>query len=159
MNRLLWLAGILAIVLIGVAAGLRVTGHDPAVWHVDPTQTERTGRDNDFLAAPAGTTVAETDEVLAPKAIAPRDLLFLFDSIARNAPRTKVIGGSVEDLHITYMQRSPLFAFPDYVSVKAVESAEGAALVIWSRSRFGYSDLGVNRERIEGWLAAMGPQG
>ena len=61
-----------------------------------------------------------------------------------------------DGLAATYVQTSALLAFPDYISVKAVPVGDGAGLVIWSRSRFGKSDLGVNRERIEEWLAKLG---
>ena len=75
--------------MLGVAIGFRFIGHDPAVWHADPLTTERTGRPNDYLTAPAGTTSAEPDVVLASRDLPARDLLFLFDSIAANAPRTR----------------------------------------------------------------------
>ena len=151
-----WLLGVAVIAMIGVAIGFRVIGHDPGVWHVDPVTAERTGRPNDYLVSPEDVATAEIDTGFAPAEVAPRDLLFLFDSIASNTTGTKAIGGSVDDLHVTYVQQSALFGFPDYVSVKAVETDKGAALVIWSRSRFGYSDMGVNKARIDGWLADMG---
>jgi len=28
-------------------------------------------------------------------------------------------------------------------------------LIIWSRSVYGYSNMGVNRARVAGWLAAL----
>ena len=46
----------------------------------------------------------------------------------------------------------------DPIDVPAIErrSGEGrSALVILSRSRFGKSDLGVNRARITQWLEAL----
>ena len=54
------------------------------------------------------------------------------------------------------MQRSRFIGFPDYVTVKAVALERGAALIVYSRSRYGRSDFGVNRTRVEAWLAALG---
>lgn len=156
MRRLKWLAILLVIATAGVAIGLRMLAHDAAAWHVDPATAERPGRDNDFLIAPEGTTAAPPDVIAQTRPVSPRDLLFQFDAIARNATRTQVVGGSVEDGWITYVQRSALFGFPDYVSVRAVPVGEEAGLIIWSRSRFGYSDMGVNRARVEDWLSRMG---
>ncbi|MFK7943937.1 MAG: DUF1499 domain-containing protein [Paracoccaceae bacterium] len=156
MRRLTWLLVLSVVVTIGAAVAFRVIGHDPAIWHVDPATTERTGRDNDYLIAPEGAANAEIDTVFTEAQVAARDLLFLFDSIASNASRTRPIAGSVDELHITYLQQSLVFGFPDYVSVKAVETPDGAGLVIWSRSRFGFSDMGANKSRVDGWLAAMG---
>lgn len=156
MRRLVWFAGIIAVVLVGVAIGLRVVGDDPQVWHADPITVERPGRDNDYLVAPDGVRVTDADGQVAWSELPPRDLLFLFDAIARNAPGTSVVAGSVDAGHITYVQRSLVFGFPDYVSVKAVEEDAGTGLVIWSRSRFGYSDMGVNKSRVDRWMAQAG---
>lgn len=153
---LTWLLGVAVIAMVGVAIGFRFIGHDPGMWHADPLTTERTGRPNDYLIAPEGLAAAEPDAVFTARDLPGRELIFLFDSIASNAPRTRVIGGSVDELHVTYLHQSALFGFPDYISVKVVEQEGGAALAIWSRSRFGYSDMGVNRDRVERWLAAMG---
>ncbi len=64
-----------------------------------------------------------------------------------------------DSLMITYVQRSRVFGFPDCLTVKAVaiESTgeAGAGLIIWSRARYGRSDFGVNRARVEAWLAAL----
>ncbi|MEM1299760.1 MAG: DUF1499 domain-containing protein [Pseudomonadota bacterium] len=151
-----WLLVVAVVAMAGVAVGFRFVGHDPSIWHADPLTTDRTGRPNDFLAGPAGAMASEPDAALAGRDLPPRELLFLFNSIASNAPRTRVIGGKLDDLHVTYVQQSALFGFPDYISVKVVEEGDGSALAIWSRSRFGYSDMGVNRDRVERWLAAMG---
>ena len=37
------------------------------------------------------------------------------------------------------------------------DGAEGPLLVINARSRFGEGDMGVNRARVEDWLARLGP--
>ncbi len=138
----------------------RLVPDDPARWHVDPAVAERTGAPNDYLVAPAGATVAPPDRIAEAHALSPRELLLAFDAVATSAPRTFRIAGSPDDDRITYVQRSRVFGFPDYVSVKAVEVPGGSALIVWSRSRFGYGDLGVNRARVDDWLAKLGePRG
>lgn len=154
-----WLKWLVLALLIGVvvaAIGFRVAGHDPNLWHVDPAVAERPGKDNDFLIAPAGATVAPTDAVFATREVDAEALLFQFDSIASNAARTSVIAGSVSEGMITYAQRSLVFGFPDYITVKALKIDDRAGLIVWSRSRYGYSDMGVNRQRVEIWLGRMG---
>ena len=156
MKRLTGLAIFLVLAFVGAGIGLRLAGHDPAVWHVDPASAKRPGRDNDFLIAPEGAVAATPDAVSAVHPVAPDVLLFQFDAVARNSPRVSVVAGSVEEGRITYVQRSLVLGFPDYITVNAVPAGDGAALVVWSRSRYGYSDVGVNRERVERWLAGMG---
>lgn len=146
-----------ALVLLGVGMlSVRTAGDDPARWHVDPLTAERTGRPNDYLVAPEGMAAAPVDRAAGIRDDTPGALMARFDRVARAAPRTAIIGGSVDALYVTYVQRSALIGFPDYVSVRAVPVPGGAALAVWSRSRYGYSDLGVNRARVERWLAALG---
>jgi len=132
------------------------SSHDPARWHRDPATIERSARPNDFLAAPPGATVAQIDLETTTRSEPPRDLLARFDSVTRAQPRVKVIAGSLDEGMITYVQRSRVIGFPDYITVKAVDAGEGAALIVYSRSRYGNSDLGVNEKRVTAWLAALG---
>lgn len=143
--------------LIGTAIGMRNVSDDTAIWHVDPAATERTGRPNDYLVAPTGRTTATVDRESTVHPLPPEELLFLFDAVAK--PTSTVLAGSIQDRHITYVQRSTVLGFPDYITVKAVEVDGGAALIIWSRARYGYSDLGVNKKRIDGWLAQIDKPG
>ena len=138
--------------LVALAIGMRTISDDPAQWHADPVETERTGSPNDYLVGPDGLTKAKADRAFTAETLSPEELLFLFDAVARPSARVEVLAGSVKDRHITYVQRSMVFGFPDYITVRAVKTDVGAALVIWSRSRFGVSDLGANRERIDTWL-------
>jgi uncharacterized protein (DUF1499 family) len=144
------LAGVAVLAII-----MRLVPDDPAVWHVDPVTAQRTGAPNDYLVAPEGATAAAPDRIAEVRALQPGDLLRSFDAVAMRAPRTEQIAGSADEGWITYVQRSRVFGFPDYVSVRAVEVPGGSALIVWSRSRFGHGDFGVNRARVEGWLAAL----
>lgn len=146
-----WALRLLALLVVIAAAGglaVRSVAHDPARWHVNPAEAVRSGAPNDFLAAPAGTTVATPDLLLETRD--PAAAMTALDRVARQAPRTEVVAGDPADGFVTYVQRSALIGFPDYVSVSTVEGG----IAIWSRSRFGYSDLGVNGERVRRWLAA-----
>ncbi len=156
-GRAVLLAALGVVGLIGVGcAMIWMVGHDPARWHADPLVAERTGRPNDYLVAPEGMAAAPVDRVFEPAAGSPAALMDRLHAVATAEPRVSVVAGRPEDLFVTYVQRSAVFGFPDYVSVRAVPVGEGAGLAIWSRSRFGYSDLGVNAARVERWLAALG---
>lgn len=150
---LLWALGLVALGLAataGFAVYARAVADDPAVWHVDPMGVARPGTPNHALIAPEG------GDAPAPVWRAtPAELMAAFDAVAMEAPRTARIGGGVDGLHATYVQRSRLMGYPDYVSVRALEASEGATLAVWSRARFGQSDLGVNRARLDRWLAAI----
>jgi uncharacterized protein (DUF1499 family) len=68
-------------------------------------------------------------------------------------PRTRLIAGDVTSGMLTFQTRSALWGFPDQTTV----AVTGDRLVIYGRLRFGSADLGVNKARVENWLAAVGP--
>lgn len=150
---LLWILALAVVLTIAAVVYFRTVTDDPAIWHVDPVTAERTGNPNDYIVSP-GQLRDDADRVAKVHEGDPKKLLFQFDSIA--GPSSQKLAGSLDDLHITYVHRTPLMGYPDYISVKAVESEGGSALVIFSRSRFGKSDFGVNKSRIDNWLAQMG---
>ena len=73
-------------------------------------------------------------------------------------PRTQVIAGDALLDFITLVQRSKWLGFPDAITVMAHDiGPDRATLSIWSRSRYGESDFGVNRARVTRWLADIQP--
>lgn len=131
-------------------AYIRLSPMDPQVWHVDPAKAVRTGKPNDYLLADGGDRPAiSVDET-------PEAVLARLDAAAMAEPGVTRLAGSVETGRVTYVQRTRLMGYPDAISVFAVPEGEGARLSLYSRSRYGHSDLGVNKARVERWLAALG---
>lgn len=85
----------------------------------------------------------------------PADIMKRLNDIALATPRTRSLAGSVEDGLITYVSRSRVFGFPDYTTVQVAPTESGSQITIYGRLRFGKSDFGVNRQRIQGWLQAL----
>ncbi len=145
-----WGLVLVAIAAVAVAqAAVRLAPSDPGAWHVDPAVVERPGFPGHFLVRPEDGD--STGPVFAED---PAAVLAAFDAVALSTPRTQRLVGAVADGHVTYLSRSALWGFPDYISVRAVPAEGGTRLLIFSRLRFGSSDLGVNRARVEQWLAA-----
>jgi uncharacterized protein (DUF1499 family) len=149
----------LALVLLAAGAMIyvRVAPLDAATWHVDPATAPTPETPNSFRVLAPGATPGPEEMVSPVYAVAPAQLMQAFDTMALAQPRTERLAGTPDGQgHVTYVQRTPLVAYPDYISVRAVPAGEGrSALVILSRSRFGKSDLGVNRARITQWLEAL----
>ncbi len=71
-------------------------------------------------------------------------------------PRVELLAEDEEGQQFDYVQRSARFRFPDIITVRFISvSPSQSTLAIYSRSIFGKSDLGVNRERIETWLKIL----
>lgn len=54
------------------------------------------------------------------------------------------------------VQFSRLMRYPDTVTIKFIPlGPERSTLLLYSRSHYGYGDMGVNQARVESWLAAL----
>ncbi|MEO1293880.1 MAG: DUF1499 domain-containing protein [Pseudomonadota bacterium] len=157
---------VIVLALMGLAAYLaytvRTVVHEPAEWHVDPLTVLPSETPNSFrVAIPAFTEY----EVMLEAPIYDADaqtLALAFDEFVMAQPRVERIAGTVAEGWITYVQRTETLQFPDYISVRfydleAGENADSAqaTIAIYSRSRFGYADMGVNQERVTRWMTAL----
>ena len=136
MRRGFWMAGtLLVFVLMLGMAYVRVAPLDPAQWNV-----------------PIQATSDEDQAGGAVRVIAGDEATFqALDIAARGLKRTRVLAGSVGQARITYVTRSLFFGFPDLTTI---EHADGQ-IRMFARLRFGSSDMGVNRNRLEGLIAAI----
>jgi len=56
-----------------------------------------------------------------------------------------------------FLQHSLLMRYPDTIDVQVLPAGDKqSTLAIYSRSLIGRKDFGVNRARVERWLAALG---
>ena len=70
-------------------------------------------------------------------------------------PRTTLMAEWPERRQAQWVQRSALLRFPDLINAELRPGPAGCGLFLYSRSLFGWSDLGVNRRRVAAWLAAL----
>ncbi|MDF1708206.1 MAG: DUF1499 domain-containing protein [Paracoccaceae bacterium] len=129
------LLSLVLLAVLGFGLWVRLAPSDPARWHVSIGDAGN----RDFAGAAIRTVPAS-----------PGDMARL-DRIIRATPRTTLLAGSPESGMVTYITRSRLWGFPDFTTVEA----RPGAIVIHGRLRFGSSDMGVNRARVEGWVAAL----
>lgn len=154
-------ATFLILLIVGVVGltmyKIRTAEHDVALWHVDPLTAESPLTPNFYRVAPAGSTDQKAD---LPSPIYTGDIAAIaqaFDTFVLTQRDTIRIAGSVEELWLTYVQRTPRLKMPDYVSVKFVpmETPEKVGIVVFSRSRYGNGDMGANQTRIETWIKSL----
>jgi uncharacterized protein (DUF1499 family) len=144
---------ILALVALAVfgLGYIRLAPDDVAQWHVDPQTVKRGPKPNQFVLRDGdGDAESPVFDMSAD------DLAQVFDDYALSRPRVTRLAGDPQQLWVTYIQRSKWFGFPDYISVRALPAEAGrSALVIYSRARYGGSDLGVNEARIAKWIDGL----
>jgi hypothetical protein len=147
MSRLLVL--LLGLVLPGCS------GHGaeglPVPPPMDFSRLVRPATPNTALAAPAG-FVPAPDIVTARRALAPAALYAAIRRVAASQPRTYLHVAYADRLQAHYVARSAVFNFPDLIAVQVLPDS---TLILFSRSVYGRSDFGVNRKRLERWLAAL----
>jgi hypothetical protein len=124
---------------LGLAGYIRLAPHDAGRWHL-----------------PLGDTPAQLGLVSEPGGVRalvaaedPAAALARLADVIEATSRVTRLAGDLGSGRITWVIRSAFWGFPDYLTAEI--SPQGVR--IWSRLRFGRSDLGVNRARLERWLA------
>jgi uncharacterized protein (DUF1499 family) len=150
MNPLAWLIG-----LVLPACGFPAAEGLPTPPVMDVAHIIRPSSPNTALAAPQGFS-PRPDIVTQPYQVSPDRLFALMQAVAGSEPRTYQAALFPGQLQIHYVARSAAFNFPDLIMVQVRnDGPDRSGLIIYSRSVYGRSDLGVNRKRIESWLAAL----
>ena len=163
----IWAAGLLLAAVVAGAVWVRTAPLPPDRHHLDPVDAPAPSTPNHHRLLPAGSALPGPGITQAPVwapvwAMTAEALMAEFDRVAMASPRVTRLAGSVDAGHVTYVARSRIWGFPDLVSVRSIalpEAEDGprATLAAFSRARFGQSDLGVNRARMEAWIAALPP--
>jgi uncharacterized protein (DUF1499 family) len=119
---------------------------------------ELSWRPNQFLVLPPDFAAKARAHQASPVfPLAPEQLLAAVKRVAMAEPRTSVLREDLASRSLELVQRSKLFGFPDYVDIQAFAQPNGgSALAVYSRAKYGIRDFGVNRARVQRWLAALG---
>ena len=151
MKTLFILAALGALALGLVVGWVRLAPSDPARWHVDPLSVTARGARNSFLLRDGAGADGPALRLNLPQA----EVAARLAAIAAAAPRTQVLAGQGD--FVTWVTRSALWGFPDYTSIRISPDGAGSSVAVFARARFGDSDLGVNRARVEDWLRQLSP--
>jgi len=138
----------------------RLAGN-PDLGMVDFASLARGPKPNEALACPPGHCPNYKDAMPAPvfNIEAPRIARVLADDLAM-LERTTRVDDESDPLRFRYVTRTPLMHYPDTVNIEiiplaSVDGEPRSSIAIHSRAKLGYSDLGMNRARIEKWLSRL----
>ena len=113
-------------------------------------------RPNQHLVCPEGFCAASPHAASPVFEISAEALRDRWMAMIAGQPRVAPTGADDDALHYDFVQRSLVFRFPDAITVRFIALDAGrATLAIYSRSYYGRDDFGVNRRRVEAWLAAL----
>ncbi|MEN0001037.1 MAG: DUF1499 domain-containing protein [Pseudomonadota bacterium] len=161
------IAGFVFAALLSVAA-IMVAGPDklwsalyggPDLGPFDLETLKRTTKPHDALLCTPGACPPEleADGALPAYADDPAALLTKLVQKAEAGPdNAQQVGGSATDGTVRFVTRTASMKFPDTNQFWAVSMPDGkTGLVAYARAQVGYSDLGVNRKRLESWTANL----
>lgn len=117
---------------------------DTEPFHEDPALPEKQRSEVRLIGREAPRFEADADIVLTE-----------FSRIARRDWRVGLVEGSVDEGMMTFVARSTVFGFRDFITVKATDEAGGSKLAIYARPRFNVYDWGVNQKRLDRWLSQL----
>ena len=151
---LLWGLGLLGLLIVVGVAGLLLLAADTA-RDVDFGKPLLTDRPNQYLACPEGFCADKPGEVAPVFDVPPEKLLAAWDRVMAAEPRTMSLPQKSPDRR-SYEQRSKLLRYPDRITVQAVPMDDGkSSIAIYSQSKYGYSDAGVNETRVKRLLSRL----
>lgn len=111
---------------------------------------------NWYLTAPKGLCRKAGPHDVAPVfPLTPGQLWDRLLAVVAREPRITINDQDKAALYLDVTQVSLLFRFPDRVTVQILAAGEGSTLAVFSRSKYGRSDLGVNAKRVKRLLAAL----
>ena len=112
---------------------------------------------NSYYVAPAEFSQIEPHKISPTYNMDVDSLLKFWQEMLIQQPRVKLLEQS--GYQFSYVQRTKWLRFPDYIDVKLIAiSDQQSTIAIFSRSKYGYSDFGVNKKRVMLWLALLSKQ-
>ncbi|MBD2746576.1 DUF1499 domain-containing protein [Microvirga sp. BT688] len=128
----------------------------PDLGSVDFATLKRRTNPNDALICSADVCPQAQADAQPPVFPVPAARLrSIVSEVALAEPGTSLLDrGPQQD---RYLVRTRLMRFPDTVVMQVFDRGEDAStLAVYSRSQIGRSDFGVNRRRLERWVARVG---
>ncbi|MBZ0161453.1 MAG: DUF1499 domain-containing protein [Notoacmeibacter sp.] len=161
-----WIAaGAVALVMLVMAGGFAFGWEN--VWEriagpadrgaYDFAKGKRRRTPNDALACTPGACSGSPDLALPEYQQTPAELTgAIVAHIAATDPTAERVDDGTNPAYARFVARSRLMRFPDTVDIEAVVLDDGrTGLRAYGRAQLGRSDHGVNRARLEAWLAAQ----
>lgn len=141
--------------LVGLGS-MTLMGTARAATGEDPTTAARNTEPNDALWCPDGACSAKADRAPPSFALSADQLYAAWLKVVAGQPRATLIDADPTLRLIRASERTPLFRFVDDVTIRVLSLADGrSSYAIWSRSRLGAYDFGVNARRLQRWGTAV----
>ena len=149
---------LLAVIIIIVVA--IVLSAEDLTRTIDFTTGFKHKKPNQYLVCPQNYCAHKPNRIAPVFNIPAKQLARAFEAmVQKQVPKVSRIDERDGGMQITYLQRSPVLQFPDGITVRFIPlSDKTSTLAIYSRSKYGRKDLGMNPARVILWLEALEEQ-
>ena len=121
---------------------------------IDFSTLKRPASPNTYLVAPDH--IAEDADEAFRLDIPPDTAFETLRAIVTNTSGWTLEDEDAGERRLTFVSTSPIMRFKDDVDIAVLASDSGGSdIMIYSRSRLGYSDLGANRKRVKSLLNVL----
>lgn len=111
---------------------------------------------NYYLVCPENYCQAQANQVSPIFNIPLSQLNSFWNSFVAKLPRLTTLLIKPPEHYYVYQQRTKWLRFPDFIYVKLIAlNNKQSTLVLFSRSKYGRSDFGKNKQRITLWLKKL----
>ena len=123
----------------------------PNFQHMKLPQTK-----NYYLVCPAKYCNVSPNEISPVYPVSAEDLYNAFNHIISQESRVNFVYSIPEQGQFQLIQKSLILGFPDDIAVQFIALSDNTStLAIYSKSRYGYYDFGVNKRRVTQWLEQL----
>ena len=111
---------------------------------------------NYYLVCPKNFCNVEPNEYSPVYNVSAEDLFYAWNQLTAKELYMNITGTIPEKAQYEYVQRSPVFGFPDDITIQFIAiSNYSSTLAIYSRSRYGIYDFDVNKKRVKKFLIQL----
>ena len=111
---------------------------------------------NSYLVCPSNYCNIKPNEISPNYNLPATQLIEAWQKMLKQEPRVQLLSTSPDKLQYFYVQRTLVFRFPDYISVRFIPlNPNETTLAIYSHAKYGKYDFGVNKKRVTRWLSLL----
>jgi uncharacterized protein (DUF1499 family) len=108
---------------------------------------------NQYLVCPPGLCQLRPHEESPVFDVPLEELRVAWLRMIQKQPRVTLLASDPDEQQYEYQALTAVIHFPDAVTVRLLSTpSDQSTLAIYSRSHYGYGDLGENRRRVRAWL-------
>jgi uncharacterized protein (DUF1499 family) len=140
-------------ILVIIGLFLAVVGCSEPPRQVDFGDLPIIDTSNYYLVCPPGYCNINPHEISPVYPLSIDTVVRNWKKLMASEPRVSLVAADEQNYKYTFIQISKMLRLPDTINVEFIRLEHNhTTLAIYSQSKYGFSDFGINQERINNWL-------